>query len=131
MEGRNTYLNLEKSRLEYFQEWEAEEKLKPETRNSIRRDFLALVRKEKELRCRQKTSSSSRSAVLTTLDQPAEAKIRNKNTPNLLQSAGQIGTANIQEEVKEIQRNFHGENCRTCRRMMSLMGTVLPHPVNA
>ena len=130
---RKEYLNFQTTRLEYFQEWEAEEKLKPETRNSIRRDFLALIRKEKELRSRQKTCSS-RSAVLTTVDQPAGAKIRNKNTLslNLLQTEAveQLETANIQDEVKEIKINFHGEDCKTCRRMMSLMGTVLPHPVN-
>ena len=103
--------------------------MKPETRNSIRRDFLAMVRKEKELRSREKTCS--RSGDLRTLDQPAEAKIRNKNTPNLLQRAEQLETASIQAEVQEIQRNLHGEDCKTCRRMMSLMGTVLPHPVNA
>lgn len=130
---RKEYLNFQTTRLEYFQEWEAEEKLKPETRNSIRRDFLAMIRKEKELRSRQKTCSS-RSAVLTTVDQPVGAKIRNKNTlsPNILQTVAveQLETANIQDEVKKIKRNFHGEDCKTCRRMMSLMGTVLPHPVN-
>ena len=104
--------------------------MKPETRNSIRRDFLALIRKERELRSRQK-SCSTRSAVMTTVDQPAQAKIRNKNTTNLLHSAQQLQTDNIQDELKEIQSNFHGENCKTCKRMMSLMGTVLPHPVNA
>ena len=131
MEGIN--LNIQLNKFEHFQEWETEEKLKPETRNNIRRDFLAMIRKEKELRCRQKTCSS-KSAVLTTVDQPAGAKIRNKNTlsPNLLQTVAveQLETANIQDEVKEIQRNFHGEECKTCRRMMSLMGTVLPHPAN-
>ena len=129
---RKEYLSIQLDK-EYFQEWETEEKLKPETRNSIRRDFLAIIRKEKELRSRQKTSNS-RSAALTTVDQPAEGKIRNKNTltPKTLQTVAleQLETAKIQDGVKENQRNFHGEECKTCRRMMSLMGTVLPHPVN-
>ena len=89
-----------------------------------------MIRKEKELRSRQRTISSRSGVVLGTVDQPAEAKIRNKNTPNLLQTVEHLETANIQEEVKEIQRNFHGDDYKTCRRMMSLMGTVLPHPVN-
>ena len=127
------YLTIQLNKFGHFQEWETEEKLKPDTRNNIRRDFLAMIRKEKELRSRQKTSSI-RSAALTTVDQPAEGKIRNKNTlsPKTLQTVAveQLETANIQDGVKEIQRNFHGEECKTCRRMMSLMGTVLPHPVN-
>ena len=130
---RKEYLNIQLNKFENFQEWETEEKLKPETRNSIRRDFLAMIRKEKELRSRQKTSNS-RTAALTTLDQPAGGKIRNKNTlsPKTLQTMAveQLETANIQDLAKEIQTNFHGEKCKTCRRMMSLMGTVLPHPVN-
>ena len=36
-----------------------------------------------------------------------------------------------EEPVKaEESKNFHGDNCKTCARMISAMGQVLPHPVN-
>ena len=88
--------------------------MKPETRNSIRRDFLAMIRKEKELRSRQKTCSS-RSDVLTTVDQPVERKIRNKN--NLSVNTLQTQTTNVQDEVKEIQRNFQTIICKFALRL--------------
>merc|ERR1712183_284014 len=101
---KQTSIKCEKSnKKDHYKEWEAEEKLKPDTRNNIGRDFLAMIRKEKELRSRQKTSSS-RSAALTTVDQPAEGKIRNKNSlsPKTLQTVAveQLETANIQDGVK-------------------------------
>ena len=27
-------------------------------------------------------------------------------------------------------KNFHGEQCRTCVRMRTIMGDILPHPIN-
>ena len=101
--------------------------MKTETRNNIRRDYLAMIRKEKDLRSYQK-SSDSKSVVYTTVDQPAQAKIRNKNRINIQEN---IESANIQEEIKENQRNFHGENCKTCKRMILIMGSIIPHPLNA
>ena len=110
-----------------LQEWEMEEKLKPEIRTNIRRDFLAMIRKEKELGSQQK---SNKSVIYNTVDQPAQSKIRNKNKLDIKEN---IESANIkvQDEEEENQKNFHSSDCKTCQRMISIMGTILPHPVNA
>ena len=104
-----------------------EEKLKPEIRTNIRRDFLAMIRKEKELGSTQK---SSKSVIYTTMDQPAQSKIRNKNKLDIKENI-ESAIIKVQDEVEENQRNFHSSDCKTCQRMISIMGTILPHPVNA
>ena len=85
-----------------------------------------MIRKEKDLRSHQKTCSV-KSVAYTSVDQPAEAKIRLKNS---ITTAKIVESADIQDDIKENQRNFHGDNCKTCKRMMSLMGNILPHPLN-
>ena len=47
-----------------------------------------------------------------------EAKVKESVTPST-------------EDTEAVtMKNFHGEQCRTCVRMRSIMGDILPHPVN-
>ena len=40
-------------------------------------------------------------------------------------------TPNTEEDTEAVtMKNFHGEQCRTCVRMRTIMGDILPHPVN-
>ena len=110
----------------FFKEWESDEKLKPETRKNIRRDYLAMIKKEKDLRSNQRISSV-KSVAYTTVDQPAQGKIRMKNKINIQEN---VESADIKDNIKENQINFHGDNCKTCKRMLSVMGDILPHPLN-
>ena len=40
-------------------------------------------------------------------------------------------TPSTEDTEAVTMKNFHGEQCRTCVRMRSIMGDILPHPVNA
>ena len=81
------------------QEWESEEKMKPETRKNIRRDYLAMIKKEKDLRSNQRISSV-KSVAYTTVDQPAQGKIRMKNKINIQEN---VESADIKDNIKENQ----------------------------
>ena len=39
-------------------------------------------------------------------------------------------TPNTEDTEAVTIKNFHGEQCRTCVRMRTIMGDILPHPVN-
>ena len=39
-------------------------------------------------------------------------------------------TTNTEDTEAVTMKNFHGDQCRTCIRMRSIMGDILPHPVN-
>ena len=39
-------------------------------------------------------------------------------------------TTNTEDTEAVTMKNFHGEQCRTCVRMRTIMGDILPHPVN-
>ena len=39
-------------------------------------------------------------------------------------------TPNTEDTVAVTIKNFHGEQCRTCVRMRTIMGDILPHPIN-
>ena len=53
-------------------------------------------------------------------------------------AAKEVKEAEVEESVTPstedteavTMKNFHGEQCRTCVRMRSIMGDILPHPVN-
>ena len=85
-----------------------------------------MIKKEKDLRSNQRTFSV-KSVAYTTVDQPAQGKIRMKNKINIQEN---VESADIKDSIKENQRNFHGDNCKTCKRMLSVMGDTLPHPLN-
>ena len=39
-------------------------------------------------------------------------------------------TPNTEDTEAVTMKNFHGEQCRTCVRMRTIMGDILPHPIN-
>ena len=39
-------------------------------------------------------------------------------------------TRSTEDTEAVTMKNFHGEQCRTCVRMRTIMGDILPHPVN-
>ena len=39
-------------------------------------------------------------------------------------------TPSTEDTEAVTMKNFHGEQCRTCVRMRTIMGDILPHPVN-
>ena len=41
----------------------------------------------------------------------------------------EMDVIDVVEEVKQ-DKNFHGDDCKTCTRMKSVMGSILPHPIN-
>ena len=47
-----------------------------------------------------------------------EAKVEERVTPS------------TEDTVAVTMKNFHGEQCRTCVRMRTIMGDILPHPIN-
>ena len=117
---------------DHVKEWEDQERAKPEVGCMIRREFAALVRKEKEM----KSKNVVRGKMLAP-EHDVTQRTKNKNNLRQEKEAVQEIVAEIkaqetkEEPVKaEESKNFHGDNCKTCARMISAMGQVLPHPVN-
>ena len=97
---------------EHERQWEAAEKARPEVRAEIKRAWAALVRREREVgrTARREpataTHFSAPDPVITPRPRPAPVQATQKTS------------------------YYHGESCRTCARMQSLTGTIVPHPAN-
>ena len=101
------------NKAEHERQWEAGEKARPEVRAEIKRAWAALVRREREV------GRTRRESVKAT-DFPApDPVIKPRPRP-----------APVQAAQKSSYYQGHGESCRTCARMQSLTGTIVPHPAN-
>jgi len=112
---------------EHQREWEQWQKSQVEVRNIIKREFSAMIAKEKHMktdkRRRNKENKHSQKEdvqVLTKAAQSVKAPKQDKQDHPIENTA--IGS--------EGKPNFHSDQCKTCSKMESLMGSILPHPIN-
>ena len=108
-------------------EWENEEKCKVDVRMEIRREFSAMVNKEREVK--SKKNRKQREEKVTTTE---EFKVAPKISPvyQTQSKEKQTDTKSIGKDENFLPNNFHSKDCKTCLRMETLMGQILPHPVN-
>merc|ERR1719320_2312091 len=112
---------------EHQREWEQWQKSQVEARNIIKREFSAMIAKEKHMKTDKRRSNKenklSRNDDLKVLIKAPQSY---RNTKQDKQDHP-IENAAIGSEGKP---NFHSDQCKTCSKMESLMGSILPHPIN-
>ena len=101
-------------------EWENEEKCKVYVRMEIRREFSAMVNKEREVKSKKNGKQREEKVTIT-----EEFKVAPK-----ISTEKQTNSKSIGKDETFLPNNFHGKDCKTCLRMETLMGQILPHPVN-
>ena len=111
----------------HAKEWENEEKCKVDVRMEIRRKFAAMVTKEKEVK--SKKNGKQREEKVTMAE---EFKVAPKMSPvyQTQSKEKQTESKSIVKDENFLPKNFHSKDCKTCLRMETLMGQILPHPVN-
>ena len=77
-----------------------------------------MIKKEKEL------GIKSNKGKIITVDDAVQVHKKPVTVKEVLKHE-----IDVIEEVKQ-DKNFHGDNCKTCIRMKSVMGSILPHPIN-
>ena len=101
-------------------EWENEEKCKVDVRMEIRREFSAMVNKEREVKSKKNGKQREEKVTIT-----EEFKVAPK-----ISTEKQTNSKSIGKDETFLPNNFHSKDCKTCLRMETLMGQILPHPVN-
>merc|ERR1719410_3314335 len=121
-------------RAQHDKEWMVEQKSRVVVRNRIRREFEAMVRREREMRQKvvrqgkhvaKLEQEEEKQVVAITRRSPAE-EVKEVKEAEVKESV----TTNTEDTEAVTRKNFHGEQCRTCVRMRSIMGDILPHPIN-
>merc|ERR1719320_1399562 len=112
---------------EHQREWEQWQKSQVEVRKVIKREFSAMIAKEKHMktdkRRRDKENKHSQKEdvqVLTKAAQSVKAPKKDKQNHPIEKIAN----------GSEGKPYFHSDQCKTCSKMESLMGSILPHPIN-
>ena len=124
--GKIFYFLLNHIYIYYFKEWIAQEKSRPEVRNMIKRDFDAMIKKEREMK--NKMGKQRRLITNEGQDQMFTPKPKSNVVKNELK---QVILDEVTEEKENVElKNFHGDHCKTCVRMKSMMDSILPHPIN-
>jgi len=116
---------------DHEKQWVTEEKNKSEVRNMIRREFEAMMRKEKEM----KNKNNVVRGKMMTPDQGESINYTNNKKQQREAIKEAIAEMNNDNDEKEndpevVDKNYHSEDCKTCVRMKNVMGQVLPHPIN-
>ena len=114
---------------EHRRQWETEEKSKAEVRQEIRHKFSAMITKEKEM-SNSKIDKTKQMKVSKAVENSFPT-IKAKDDASMTQNKAE---KNLRQETcksdQSAMKNFHSDDCKTCVRMQSLMGQILPHPVN-
>jgi len=105
---------------QHEREWQIQEKSRAEVRNQIKREYAAMIKKEKEMGIK-----SNKGKIITVDDAVQVYKKPCKVTVKEVLKH----EIDVIDEVKQ-DKNFHGDDCKTCIRMKSVMGSILPHPIN-
>jgi len=115
-------------------EWLLQEKSRVEVRNCIKRDFDAMIRKEREMRF--KTIGKNK-IIREQINEENTEMMVNKNKDKekkkkLTQTTIVDATPKVVETKQKINEmeNFHNDQCKTCVRMRDIMGSIMPHPIN-
>ena len=95
-------------------------------RTEIRRKFKAMINKEKEVKCNKREKHEEDSEILN-----QEIKVVPK-VSKVVEAKGQEKNSDFAPEETEtfLPSNLHSPDCKTCVRMETLMGRILPHPLN-
>jgi len=108
---------------QHEREWQIQEKSRAEVRNQIKREYAAMIKKEKDMGMK-----SDKGKMITVDDvDKVQRKPTKVTVKEIVKHENYIKDAI--EEVKQ-DKNFHGDDCKTCTRMKSVMGSILPHPIN-
>merc|ERR1712013_140546 len=112
---------------EHQKEWEQWQKSQVEVRNIIKREFSAMIAKEKHMKTdKRRSNKENKHSENDDLKVLTKAHQSYRNTKQDKQDHPIENTA-IGSEGKP---NFHSNQCKTCSKMESLMGSILPHPIN-
>jgi len=116
-------------REEHQREWEQWQKSQVEVRNTIRRDFSAMIAKEKQKKTNKRTNTKEN--IIT---QDDDVKIQTKPTHRVSVKQPAKDKQDLSKEKianeSDGKQNFHSDQCKTCIKMKNLMGSILPHPIN-
>ena len=109
-----------------------QEKSRVEVRNCIKRDFDAMIRKEREMRFKK---TGKNKIIKEQINEENTEMMVNKDKEkkkNLTQTTIVDTTPKIVETKHNINEmeNFHNDQCKTCVRMRNIMGSIMPHPIN-
>jgi len=112
---------------EHQRQWEQWQKTQVEVRNTIRRDFSAMIAKEKLQKTNKRTNTKENK-----ITQDEDVKIQAKLTHRVSARAPVKEKQDLPNEKIESndKQNFHSDQCKTCIKMEKLMGSILPHPIN-
>jgi len=113
---------------EHKNEWEQGQKSQIEVRNTIKRDFSAMVAKEKELKVNRRLNAKENK-----VPQDDDVKVLTKPTRCAKKEETPIVhnvLDNNSVDGPKPQENLHSGNCKTCIKMQNLMGKIIPHPIN-
>ena len=106
-------------------DWKTEEKCRPEVRMEIRREFNAMITREREMNNGKKNRNKEKELIDSEANQV-------QTIPKIVQNNVKKVTKTEEEPMKaqNTVNNFHSDDCNTCIRMRNLMGEILPHPFN-
>ena len=97
-----------------------------------------MIRKEREMRF--KTSGKNKIIKEQMREENTEVVVNVNSYKDNENKKKQAQTTVVQndktsEEVETKQnnemKNFHNDQCKTCVRMRDIMGSIMPHPINA
>merc|ERR1712004_896649 len=113
-------------------EWLLQEKSRVEVRNCIKRDFDAMIRKERDMRFK---TIAKKKIIREQIDEENTEMMFNKNKEKkkkLTQTTIVDAIPKVVETKQKINEmeNFHNDQCKTCMRMRDIMGSIMPHPIN-
>jgi hypothetical protein len=109
------------------EEWVNEEKSTVAMRNQIKRQYSAMIAKEKEVKTNKKSKNKYNRKTLA--EEIKVVQIPSQQEKPMEKEKHIESTQSSQGKVC-VQENFHSDECKTCVKMKKLMGHILPHPVN-
>merc|ERR1719320_1471190 len=112
---------------EHQREWDQWQKSQVEARKVIKREFSAMIAKEKYMKT-DKRRSDKENNLSKSDDVPVLTKAA-QSVRNTKQDKQELPIEKI-ANGSEGKPNFHSDQCKTCSKMESLMGSILPHPIN-
>ena len=93
-----------------------------------------MIKKEKEMR--SKNLKYKQSSIIYDEKENFYPAVKNVNSTNnnSVISENVVENSNEKEATKEPtkNKNYHGDQCKTCSRMKNIMGedNIVPHPIN-
>ena len=97
-----------------------------------------MIRKEREMRSKTGKNKIMKKQIR---EEKAEMLLGRKTdkAKETFEKIGQTASdKNDSKKVDEVEikandemKHFHNEQCKTCVRMRALMGSIMPHPINA